>query len=336
MMASGCAVPDPAPALETMRMEETAPAPVNTRTSAEARALLSFLQGISGKQILIGQHNYTMNRAQYSEKAAEISGKYPALWGSDFGHGKDSLDKRQEMIDEAKRQHAQGSIVSLMWHAVRPVDEETAGWKESVQNSLNGEQWQELVTPGTPLHTRWLAQVDGIAAYLKQLQDAKIPVLWRPYHEMNGGWFWWGNKPGEKGYAALWRLMYQRLAEHHGLNNLLWVWNANAPNQWAGAYADFYPGAAYVDVLAVDIYGADWKQSHYDDLLKLADGKPIALGEVGEMPTPAVLDKQPRWTWFMTWPNYLTEKNTPEVVKAIYDDPRTLTRDEVVGKVFGK
>jgi mannan endo-1,4-beta-mannosidase len=223
-----------------------------------------------------------------------------------------------------------------MWHAVRPVDEETAGWKESVQNSLNGEQWQELITPGTPLHTRWLAQVDGIAAYLKQLQDAKIPVLWRPYHEMNGGWFWWGNKPGEKGYAALWRLMYQRLAEHHKLDNLLWVWNANAPNQWAGAYADFYPGAAYVDVLAVDIYGADWKQSHYDDLLKLAEGKPIALGEVGEMPTPAVLDKQPRWTWFMTWPNYLTEKNTPEVVKAIYDDPRTLTREEIVGKVSGK
>ena len=118
----------------------------------------------------------------------------------------------------------------MMWHAVRPTDPETAGWKESVQNQLTEAQWKELVTPGTPLHRRWLAQVDGIPGYLKRLQRKKVPVLWRPYHEMNGGWFWWGQKRGEGGYRTLWRLMYDRLTHHHKLNNLLWVWNANAPN----------------------------------------------------------------------------------------------------------
>jgi mannan endo-1,4-beta-mannosidase len=305
-------------------------APVNPKASPQARILLRCLYTISGKRILSGQHNYTMNRSGYSDRAAQIANKYPAVWGSDFGHGPESLAKRQEMIDEAKRQHAAGSIITLMWHAVRPVDEETAGWKESVQNSLTPAQWQELVTPGTPLHKRWLAHVDIIAAYLKQLQSANIPVLWRPYHEMNGGWFWWGQKKGDKGYKKLWRLMYDHLTRHHKLNNLLWVWNAGAPDpKWAGPYADYYPGHATVDVLAADIYGGNYKQSHHDDLLRLASGKPIALGEVGELPTPTDLNTQPRWTWFMTWPSHLEQNNKPEVVQALYNDCRTLTRDEV-------
>jgi mannan endo-1,4-beta-mannosidase len=107
------------------------------------------------------------------------------------------------------------------------------------------------------------------------------------------------------------------------------VWNANAPNQWAGPYADYFPGGAHVDVLAADIYGADYRQSHHDDLLKLAAGKPIALGEVGEMPAASVLEAQPRWVWFMVWPSHLEQNNTPEQVKALYHDPRVLTRDEV-------
>jgi mannan endo-1,4-beta-mannosidase len=84
-----------------------------------------------------------------------------------------------------------------------------------------------------------------------------------------------------------------------------------------------------VDVLAADIYGGNYKQSHHDDLLRLASGKPIALGEVGELPTPTDLNTQPRWTWFMTWPSHLEQNNKPEVVQALYNDARTLTRDEV-------
>ncbi len=301
----------------------------NARASPEARNLLRYLYAVSGRRILSGQHNYTMNRSGYSDRAAQIAGKYPAVWGSDFGHGPESLAKRQEMIYEAKRQHAQGSIITLMWHAVRPVDEETAGWKESVQADLTLAQWRELVTPGTPLHKRWLAQVDGIAAYLKQLRDANVPVLWRPYHEMNGGWFWWGQQKGEAGYKKLWRLLYNRLTNHHKLNNLLWVWNAGAPDpKWAGPYADYYPDPRYVDVLAVDVYGGHYKQSYYDDLLRLARGKPVALGEVGELPTAPVLSSQPRWTWFMVWPSHLEGNNKPEAVRALYNDPRVLTRDE--------
>jgi mannan endo-1,4-beta-mannosidase len=109
---------------------------------------------------------------------------------------------------------------------------------------LTDEQWQELLTADAPLRKRWEAQVDVIAGYLKQLRDARIPVLWRPYHEANGDWFWWGGRGGENGYIALYRMTYDRLVHYHHLDNLIWVWNMNAPNgKNAGPYADYFPGA---------------------------------------------------------------------------------------------
>ncbi len=73
------------------------------------------------------------------------------------------------------------------------------------------------------------------------------------------------------------------------------------------------------------MYHNDYQQSHHDDLVALAGGKPVALGEVGPLPTPAILDAQPQWAWFMVWTTFLTQHNTPEAVRAVYDRPNTLT-----------
>jgi mannan endo-1,4-beta-mannosidase len=112
----------------------------------------------------------------------------------------------------------------------------------------------------------------------------------------------------------------------HGLHNLLWVWNANAPASHLLPYPDCYPGAEYVDVLATDVYRNDYLQSHHDDLVTLAAGKPVALGEVGVLPTPAILAAQPQWAWFMTWTNFLTNENTPEAVRELFHSPRVINR----------
>lgn len=129
-------------------------------------------------------------------------------------------------------------------------------------------------------------------------------------------------------------MLYDRLVNVHKLNNLIWVWNANAPrlrpNDEAWAYADFYPGNQYVDVLAADVYHNDYKQSHHDQLLELGQGKAIALGEIGEVPTPEILDQQPQWCWFMIWAKWVETHNTPEQVKALYNYPRTLTLDQLI------
>jgi mannan endo-1,4-beta-mannosidase len=118
------------------------------------------------------------------------------------------------------------------------------------------------------------------------------------------------------------------------LNNLIWVWDANAPRNIpgdeAGPYEDFWPGNEYVDVLAADVYHNDWKQSHHDDLVKLANGKPVALGEVGDMPPVNVLAGQKQWTWFMPWFSFMYQPEHGDAVKELYALPQVITKDRVV------
>jgi len=304
---------------------------VNPRATREARDLLARIQDLAGDRIFSGQHNTPREMSFYSDQAAEITGRYPAVWGQDFGFADDGdmdgINYRQGIVDEAKKQHSAGSIITLMWHAVRPTEEEPVTFLGSICDGILPEtDWHDLLKPGTETHTRWLRQVDLIAGFLEQLRDASIPVLWRPYHEMNGNWFWWGGREGENGYAALYRQLYERFVSVHHLDNLIWVWNTNAPRGDAAPYPGFYPGHDVVDILAADVYENDYKQSHHDELVTLAEGRPIALGEVGVLPTSTILSDQPQWTWFMIWTTFLTRDNDPEAVRALFTNPRVVNR----------
>ncbi|MDD4191470.1 MAG: glycosyl hydrolase [Mangrovibacterium sp.] len=301
--------------------------PVNKSATPETAKLLSYLYSISGKQILSGQHNSSNKLNECSDRVTEITGKKPFIWGGDFHLL--SGNYRKQMIEEAIRQYKEGSIIALMWHAEPPSD---LGLnkvpRDHIWTIMEDEQWNELQMSGTVLHEKWLTQLDEIAGYLKRLKDENIPVLWRPYHEMNGG-FWWCKKIGEDGFVKLWKSMYDRFVNFHHLDNLIWVWS---PNKWKLGETkyqieDYYPGDDYVDVLALDIYGNDYRREYYDRLLELADGKPIALGEVGQLPTPEILTEQPLWVWFLLWTNYIDkEVNSIDEVKRLYQFDRVLTK----------
>ncbi|GAA4322687.1 hypothetical protein GCM10023149_23200 [Mucilaginibacter gynuensis] len=305
--------------------------PVNPNTTPEARKLLTYIYSIKGKHLISGQHNYNHESEKFIDSVKAITGKKPALWGSDFiWNG--TKDPGQDIVTEAIKKYGEGYIICLMWHQGRPSDNPPYGWKESVQAKLTSEQWKELITPNTELNKRWLAQIDQVALWLKKLQDAHVPVLWRPYHEMNGVWFWWGDKKGPDGIVKLWKMMYERYTNYHKLNNLIWVWGANGPRDLpedeAFPYKHYYPGAKYVDILGTDIYNADYEQKDYNELLALANGKPIALTEVGELPKATILKAQPEWTWFMVWTSWLWTHNTHELVKEVYSNPKTLSLGE--------
>jgi mannan endo-1,4-beta-mannosidase len=310
--------------------------PVNKDASPEAKKILSFLYDIKGKYILSGQHNYNHEMNVYSDRAKSMTGKYPALWGTDFiWNG--TNDPGQQIVDEAIKKWKDGYLVTLMWHEGRPTDDPPYGWKESVQAKLTNAEWDELITPNSALNKKWLDQVDKIASYLKQLRDAHVPVLWRPYHEMNGVWFWWGDKKGENGIIKLWKMMYDRFTNYHHLNNLIWIWGANGlrdiPKDQAFHYGYYYPGADYVDILGADVYHFDYEQSDYNELLNVAAGKLIALTEVGELPNPEVLQTQPQWAWFMVWTSWLWTDNPEGRVNQVYNLPQTLNHKDVKAKL---
>ena len=341
-LLSVCAVLMAAPGCSTARV------PANPNASPEARALLTYIYSISGRHTMTGQHNFPNTKDQSTIIASRNRGKVPAIFGQDFGFAKDgdkdAASARPDMIAEVKRQFERGSIIALCWHAVPPTADEPVVFRppnrtntndHSVQGQLTDQQFLDILTPGTALYNKWCAQVDVIAGYLKQLQDAHVPVLWRPYHEMNGDWFWWGGRLGKHGTAALYRQLYDRFVNYHKLNNLVWIWSLDRPGtNTSHAFANFYPGAKYFDIAALDCYGP-FEQSYYDALLKVARGKPITLAEVGAPPSPEVLAKQPDWAWWMTWAgmgggrrrnntNSVASTNPPpDPVKILVNDPRS-------------
>lgn len=291
--------------------------PVNPDATPEARALLSYIQGISGRLILSGQHNFPLSGSRNSEFVTNYIGKTPVVWSQDFGFAgdgdKDSYLARPAIIQEAIRQHKLGSIITMCWHAVPPTADEPITFQPvqgadpaaplaSVQGRLSDKQFRDILTPGTSLYKKWVKQVDIIASFLKQLQDAKVPVLWRPYHEMNGDWFWWGGRhEGKYTTAALYRQLYNRFTKVHKLNNLIWVWSVDRPSRPDREFIKYYPGSQYLDILAIDIYGNDFDQSYYEGLLALSKGKPLTLGEVGNPPSPEIIEKQPGWVYWVVW-----------------------------------
>jgi len=344
--------------------------PCNPKASQEAVALLAYLYSIRGHKTLIAAHDYIGSGTDCYHLAKEIADQYPAIWGSDFSflyRGEtpsaiqhcgpmnvtvstpaiprekaeilpncDPHTMRMCLVESATRLYERGCWITLMWHSAFPTygDEGPDDTIWTLKNPPSWDVWRDLTTEGTSLHKQWMAQVDRIASYLRILRDRKIPVLWRPYHEMNGVWFWWCNKPGRDGYERLWRQMYCRFVDHHQLDNLLWVWNAHAPRNKTGdeayAYQDFYPGHDCVDILAADIYNNDFQQSHHDDLLRLGGGKPIAIGELEGLPAPEIFSNQKEWLWFMPWGKALIWKmNDHERTRALYNHPRCLGREDI-------
>jgi len=160
--------------------------------------VLQYIYSISGKHTLAGQHSVPLLGSLRLNTAYRMARHYPAMFGQDFGFDSpgtwDGINFRQQIVDEAIRRQNEGFIITIMWHAVRPTEDEPVTFRESVQGKLSDQEWKDLITPGTEIHERWQSQVDVIAFFLKQLRNAGVPVLWRPYHEMNGGWFWWGKK----------------------------------------------------------------------------------------------------------------------------------------------
>jgi len=305
------------------------PQPVTPDPSPEAVKLLGYLYSISGHKTLAGQHCNPLVGSTRLPAVHKQVNLYPALFGQDFGFSAagtwDGINFRQHIVDEAIRRYHEGFIITLMWHAVPPTHDEPVVFEEAVMGRLPDPAWQELITSGTALNERWKSQVDVIAWFLKQLRDARVPVLWRPYHEMNGEWFWWGKRSGENGYKALYRMLYERFVGFHGLNNLLWVYNANEVGENVLTYQDCYPGDDVVDILATDVYRRGFAQEDYEQLLDLAGDRPIALGEVGRLPSTEILEQQPRWTWFMLWGDPSSMWADRENFLATYQSESTLT-----------
>lgn len=318
------------------------PVLVNPNATDNTRRLMAYLCDIYGKDILSGQFcDSGMFGAENATIWKTTGGKYPAILGLDMSnytpvsvaHGAEGY-----ATDYALECWERGGIVTFCWHWTTPEKYITGNWystfyKEHTNINLSrimGGKDQE----GYDL---LVADIDAIAEQLLILQEADVPVLWRPLHEAGGGWFWWGNS-GPEAYKQLYILMYDRLVNHHGLNNLIWVWN--------GQDKEWYPGDEYVDIIGEDIYPGERvytpQTSKYLEVLEYTDArKMIILSENGCLfdPDLAIRDGS-MWGSFCTWGGEFVTKNKQllllseqyteeDMLKRVYEHEHVITRDEL-------
>lgn len=268
--------------------------PVNPNLSPEGRELLTWLESICGAKTLYGYNVYPHTPDVY-----EQTGKHGAIFGKDLEWFGD-MQKGIDLVRDT------GCILTIHWH-----------WSYADQSAWTGKRDTpvdvgKVVTPGTTEYERAIMEIDTIVARLKLIEDANIPVLFRPLHEIDGGWFWWTDKETPENTAKLWRLMYERLTNHHHINNLIWVYSAGAGNleRKPVAYRKrFYPGGEYVDISGIDIYGVDPQNEvdkyneYFNTMSQVSPGKMLAMGEGDAVPDPDKMERGeiPSWLWVLPW-----------------------------------
>ncbi len=298
----------------------------NPNASEEAKALYGYICDTYRNGIISGQQESTwMGSDQYEfDYIYENTGKYPAIRGLDYMNDDfDGVNKRAE--EWFKR----GGIVTICWHCGSDFSK---SWDECMKTEI--EDWDKALTEGTPEYEQLIAGMDKAAQALKELKDKGIPVLWRPFHELDGAWFWWG-KGGPDNFVRLWRIMYDRYTNYWELDNLIWVlgYSGNGRN-----YDKWYPGDEYVDIAGADSYSDGANANLYRRVQTVVGEEvPICFHECGRIPTVKQLkDGKADWVWFMTWhTEHITDGNNASDLKEIYNDEYVITLDELP-ELYGK
>ncbi len=293
----------------------------NENAIENAVKVYDYLKATYGTGCITGQMESTwMGSADYELNYIEDkTGKLPAIRGLDFMHNDFAgVTKRTQEWWE------KGGIPTICWHTGADF---ASAYDESKADNIN---WDEAFVPGSETYNSLITGMDRAVPYLQQLEDANVPVLWRPFHELDGGWFWW-SKGGSDNFVKLWQLMYSRYTDYWGLDNLIWVYGYSGNG---GGMADWYPGDAYVDLVGADSYDVGPNNDLFVECDALApEGMPIVFHECGTIPTEEELvSTDTDWLLFMTWhTSWLTDTNSNSVenLNEIYNSEYFITLDEL-------
>ena len=324
----------------------------DAKATQEAKELLKYLKNTAGQQIITGQHTQTIPCEEIAY-IRQTTGKEPKLRGFEllaYSPNINYADASPECLKEVEEN--KGTVeTALQWaRANRPDKVNDTGTENSTDYTTGGIltfsfHWfsplggrdksfytehtdfdaTKVLQEGTPERAAFYADMDVIADILRRFQDENIPILWRPFHESYGTWFWWGAK-GAKVARDLYRLMFDYYTGEKNLHNLLWVWNCDIE--------EAYPGDEYVDVVSMDVYLPEYQSTDYADVYEklvaaTSRDKVAALAEVGYLPDVDLLQKSRiPWAYYMTWSKEfcIGEKyNSVEKLKKMYDSEYAVT-----------
>lgn len=228
----------------------------------ETKALYANLRTLAEKHILFGQQDglaYGVNWKTWHKKrsdVADVCGKFPAVHGWDmsklgkYDHNIDTVDF-EHMKAWMKTVYRSGGVNTVSWHMDNFFNGKTS-WD-------TGDKVVAEILPGGTKHEIYKEKLDLFADFVKDLRvgfifKKDVPIIFRPFHEHTGSWFWWGRahcSPEE--YKSIWRFTVQYLRDEKGLHNLLYCYSPDIFEDKA-QYLERYPGDEWVDVLGFDDY----------------------------------------------------------------------------------
>ena len=341
----------------------------DSRATDETKALYKSMQRLIGAGILFGHHDDTAYGVEWrfradSSDVKSVTGSYPAVYGWDLSkveHGSDTdinglaFELQKKLVKEA---YQRGGINTFCWHMDNPTDGKTS-WDTTRRTVAE-------ITPGGIHHPAYIRYLDSAAKYLGNLKgnDGElIPILFRPFHEFTGKWFWWGkNTCTPEEFKTLWRFTIDYFRDKKNLHNLLIVYSAADFNTEA-EFMQRYPGDEYVDFMGFDNYChkniADFEKklsSRLSLLDKIAEKhrKLPCLAETGYQNIPSedwwtkvlspVLSKH-KISYVLTWRNANIEQfftpypgqKSAEDFKEFYDSDEAIFQDRLTPlAVYGK
>ncbi len=295
----------------------------NKMTTADEKAtqvtlnLFSNLSRLTEKGIMFGHQDdlsYGM-RWVYPDGESDIkriASDFPAVYGMDLGHlelgyslNLDSVPF-EDMKTFVREIYAWGGIVTFSWHADNPLTGGSA-WDVSSDKAVAS------VLPGGENHEKykeWLGRLADFFISLKDEQGETIPVIFRPYHEHIGSWFWWGQKLcSRQEYVSLWQFTVDYMRNNRNVHNLLYAYSASDGFTSTSEYLERYPGDNYVDVLGFDYYHS---QSFIKDVKKRLEIITSIAYEHRKVPalTETGYEAIPDSTWWtgVLWPSIKESK----------------------------
>lgn len=300
----------------------------NPNITDNAQKLLDYLSDIAGHGIITGQHTQTipMEEVQYIRN---ITGHSPKLLGFEMLSYSPNInwnDASEACLTEVRENEGTletamecamrgDTILTFTFHWFSPI----GGRDKSFYAEHTDFDASRILVEGTPERKAFYHDMDVVAGLLKPFCDKDIPIIWRPFHESDGTWFWWGAKGCEVA-RELYKLMYVYFTDKYHLDNLIWVWNCKIK--------EGYPGDGYVDIIAADVYLPEYKPTDYAaEYRELIDNtthnKVAALSEVGYLPDAELLSKSCiPWAYYMTWSKEFCigeQYNSEESIRSMYD-----------------
>ncbi len=244
----------------TLALCQKAPLPTDSMATAETVNLYRHLGELQKQRLMFGHEDaLAYGHGWFNEEGRsdikDVCGDYPAVYGWELGHlelghemSLDSVrfDKIQNWI---KQVYDRGGINTISWHLRNPL---TGGTSWDTTSAIV----VRSILPGGEKHNLFKAYLDKLADFLLELKTEDgtyIPILFRPFHEHTGSWFWWGkNFCSPDDYKALWKFTVKYL-QGKGIHHLLYTYSTDAV-ETPDEYLERYPGDEIIDLLGFDFY----------------------------------------------------------------------------------